>query len=63
MPIGHKNASATLMLTINNLFSNMLNFSMVMFLDDILMYLHPVDEHFILLEKSTGVLMSVYILL
>ena len=42
---------AMFMQTMKNLFSNMLNSGVVVFLDDILMYSHMVDEHFTLLEK------------
>ena len=51
MPMGHMNAPATFMQTMNNLFSNMFNSGVVVFLDDILVYLHTVTEYFILLEK------------
>ena len=42
MPMGLINAPATFMQTTNNLFSNMLDFGMVIFLDDILVYLYTV---------------------
>ena len=45
------NAPAMFMHTMNDLFSNMLHFSMVVFLDDILVYFHIVKEHFVLLKK------------
>ena len=45
------NTPATFMWTMNNLFSNMLDYGMAVFLDEILVYSHIVDEHFILLEK------------
>ena len=51
MPIGLTNAPATFMQTMNNLFSNMLDSSMAVFLDDIVMYLRMVDEKFMILEK------------
>ena len=35
----------------NNLFSDMLDSGLVVFLNDILVYLHTVNEHFTLLEK------------
>ena len=57
------NAPATFMQTMNNLFSNMLDSSIAVFLDDILMYLCIVKEHFTLLEKVLVSLMSVYVLL
>ena len=47
----------------NDLFFDMLDSGMAVFLDNILMYLCMVDEHFMTLEKNTGVLMAVYILL
>ena len=50
MPMGLTNATATFMRTMNNLFLDMLDSGMAVFLDDILMYLGMVDEHFILLE-------------
>ena len=51
MPTGLMNAPATFMQTMNNLFSNMLDFSMAVFLDDILMYSYTVKEFFTLLKK------------
>ena len=51
MPMGLSNAPATFMHTTNNLFSNILDYSMAVFLDDILMYSYTVKEHFTLLEK------------
>ena len=51
MPKGLTNAPATFMHTINNLFSNILDFGMAVFHDDIPMFLCIVDKHFILLEK------------
>ena len=41
----------TLMQTMNNLFSDMLDSRVAVFLDDILMYLHTVKEHFTLPGK------------
>ena len=51
MPMGLTNAPATFMQTMNNLFSDMLDSGMAVFLDDILVYLCMVTEHFTLLEK------------
>ena len=63
MPMGLTNTPATFMQTMNNPFSNMLDSSMAVFLDDILVYSCMVKLHFILLEKSNGMLTPVYILL
>ena len=57
MPTGLTNTPAIFIKTMNNLFSNILDSGVAVFLDDILMYLHMVKEHFILLEK---VLMHLY---
>ena len=43
---------ATFMHTMNNLFSDMLDSGVAVFLDDILMYLCMVKEHFTLLKKT-----------
>ena len=51
IPMGLMNTPATFMQTMNNLFSEMLDSGMVVFLDDILVYSYMVDEHFKLLEK------------
>ena len=51
MPMGLTNTPATFMQTMNNLFSDMLDSSMAVFLDNILMYSGMVDEHFTLLEQ------------
>ena len=51
MPMGLTNAPATFMHTMNNLFSDMLDSGMAVFLDDILMYSCMVDKHFTLLEQ------------
>ena len=51
MPMGLTNAPATFMQTMNNLFSDMLDSGVAVFLDDILVYSGTVDEHFILLEQ------------
>ena len=42
IPMGFMNAPATFMQTINNLFLDMLNSGVAVFLDDILMYSHMV---------------------
>ena len=46
------NAPAAFIYTMNIIFSNVLDSSMVVFLDDIFVYSCMVKEHFILLEKS-----------
>ena len=51
MPMGLKNAPATFMQMMNNLFMAMLDKGVVVFLDDILIYSTTVEEHFKLLEK------------
>ena len=51
MPMGLTNAPATFMRTMKNLFSDMLDSGMAVFLDDIVVYLGMVDEHFTLLER------------
>ena len=51
MPMGLMNAPAMLMRTMNNLFLDMLDSVMAVFLDDILMYSGTVDKHFTLLEQ------------
>ena len=51
MPMGLTNAPATFMQTMNNLFSDMLDSGVILFLDDIIVYLQSVDENYILLEK------------
>ena len=50
------NAPASFMQTIKNLFSNMLDSGMAVFLDDILVYSCMVKEHFILLKKILALL-------
>ena len=61
--MGLMNAPTIFMQTMNNLFSDMLDSSMVVFLDDILVYSCMVKEYFTLLRASAGTLMSVYVLL
>ena len=51
MPMGLTNAPTMFMQTMKNLFSKMLYSSMVVFLDNILVYSPRVKEHFMLLEK------------
>ena len=51
MPMRLTNAPATFMQTMNNLFLDMLDSGVAVFLDDILVYLGMVDKHFTLLEK------------
>ena len=50
MPMGLTNAPATFMRTMNNLFLDMLDSGMTVFLDDILVYSGMVGKHFTLLE-------------
>ena len=49
--MGLMKAPTMFMQTMNNLFSNMLDSGVAVFLNDILMYSHMVDKHFTLLEK------------
>ena len=51
MPMGLTNAPATFMQTMKNLFSDMLDSGMAVFLDNILVYSGIVDEHSKLLEQ------------
>ena len=51
MPMGLMNEPATFMQAMNNLFLDMLDKGVVVFLDDILIYSIMAEEHFILLEK------------
>ena len=51
MPMGLTTTPTTFMQTMKNLFSDMLDSGVAVFLDDSLMYLHTVKEHFMLLEK------------
>ena len=51
MLMGLTNAPAMFIQTMNNLFWNMLNYGMTVFLDNILVYSRMVDEHFTLFEK------------
>ena len=51
MPMGLTNAQAMFMRMMNNLFEDMLDQGIVVFLDDMLIYSTTVEEHFELLEK------------
>ena len=51
MPMGLVNKPAMFMQTMNNLFMDMLDKGVVVFLDDVLIYSKMVEEHFELLEK------------
>ena len=51
MPMGLTNAPEIFMKMMNNLFANMLDKGVVVFLDDLLIYSTKVEEHFKLLEK------------
>ena len=56
MPMGLTNAPATLACTMNNLFLDMLDFGVAVFLDDILVYSCTVNKHFLLLERGLACL-------
>ena len=49
--MGMINAPATFMKTMNNLFIDMLDKGVVVFLDDVLIYSAMVEAHFELMEK------------
>ena len=51
MPMGLMNAPAMFMRMMNNLFEDMLDQGVVVFLDDVLIYTTTSEEHFKLLEK------------
>ena len=49
--------------TMNNLFENMLDCNIKVLLDNLFIYSHTETEYFTVLEKSSSILMSVYVLL
>ena len=51
MPMGLTNAPATFMRTMNNLFRDMLDKGVVVFLDDVLIYSDTPTRHFQLLDQ------------
>ena len=51
MPMGLTNAPATFMRTMNNLFRDMLDKGVVVFLDDVLIYSDTPARHFQLLDQ------------
>ena len=51
MPMGLTNAPAMFMQMMNNLFTDMLDKGVIVFLDDVLIYSTTVEENFELLEK------------
>ena len=51
MPMGLTNAPATFMQMMNNLFEDMLDQGVVVFLNDMLIYSTTLEGHFKLLEK------------
>ena len=63
MPMGLTNAPATFMRMMNNLFKDMLDQGVVVFLDDMLIYSTTLEGHFKLLEKVFACLTKVRILL
>ena len=50
LPMGLANAPATFMWVMNNLFINLLDRAIIVFLDDVLLYSHTRDEHVQLLR-------------
>ena len=45
MPFGLTNAPATFMITMNNLFSDLLDSGLVAFMDDVLIYNSTIENH------------------
>ena len=54
LPVGLTNALATFMRVMNNLFTNMLDRGIIVFLDDVLVYSHTRDKHVRLLHTVFG---------
>ena len=54
LPMGLTNAPAMFMWVMNNLLTNLLDQSVIVFLDDILVYSHTRDEHIQLLHMVLG---------
>ena len=63
MPMELTNTPATFMQTTNNLFSNILDSSIAVFLKDILMFFMNSEGPIHINQESTGMITSVYILL
>ena len=54
LPMGLTNAPATFMWAMNNLFTNLMDHGVIVFLDDILVYSHTREEHVQLLHTVFG---------
>ena len=54
LPMGLTNARATFMQVMNNLFTDLLDCGVIVFLDDILVYSHTRDKHVQLLHTVFG---------
>ena len=54
LPMGLTNAPATFMRVMNNLFTNLLDRGVIVFLDDVLLYSHTREEHVQLLCTVFG---------